>query len=185
MARFVHTPNVFQWVAFIQFVYPLHPGSNCFCRQVSGLANVAQWSEVLKSWKLLFWSCSFIATTSSWHGNILIKSHLSCGTCHGVYVTLIFHKPFGVVLKFSFHSLKYLLQLSFRSCKYLLVSYIQVLDFFCAKSKNLIISSNVKFSLQVYQQAAASIASTLPVLNYVSWLWRANRFSFQNKTVEL
>ena len=129
MARFVHTPNVFQWVAFIQFVYPLHPGSNCFCRQVSGLANVAQWSEVLKSWKLLFWTCSFIATTSSWHGNILIKSHLSCGTCHGVYVTLIFHKPFGVVLKFSFHSLKYLLQLSFRSCKYLLVSYNKVLDF--------------------------------------------------------
>ena len=68
---------------------------------------------------------------------MLNRSHLSCDTRHGGYVSLIFHKTFHVVHEFSFHSLKCLPQLSFQSCKYLLVSYIQVLEFFFGKVQKL------------------------------------------------
>ena len=38
-ARFVHTSDVFQWVTFNQFIYPLNLGSSRFCRHVSRLIN--------------------------------------------------------------------------------------------------------------------------------------------------
>ena len=49
-ARFVDIPNDFQWIAFNQFIYPLHPGSNRFCRHVVSLAN----NITFFFWSMLF-----------------------------------------------------------------------------------------------------------------------------------
>ena len=128
--------------------------------------------------KVTFWTnCTFPLSITLFglmleaHYLLYHLSYLSCGTCHGDYVSLIFHKTFHVVHKFSFHSLKYLLQLSFRSC---------FLHLLWAKSKNLIFSSNVKVFF-VSLLADASHGLDIAMLNYVSFQ-NDIRIAFQFKT---
>ena len=73
-----------------------------------------------------------------------------------------------------FHSLKYLLQLSFWSSKYLLFSCVKVLDFFGKIQKLNLFYLILKFSLVVYQQVAASTASTLPC-----WIMSLFKMTFE------
>ena len=89
--------------------------------------------------------------------------------------SLIFHKTFHVVHDFFIYSFIFFILyniscgLSFGSCKYLLVSHIQVLEFFLAKCKNLIFSSNIKVFFASLPASCCFHSLRIAMLSYVSF----------------